>query len=404
MNRYKYKAINRRGRPIHGVMSAVNEIDLHSQLQTAGYELLQCSLMNQKGFLSRFGLTRKVTVRDLIQIFLHLEQMQSAGVPLLSALSDIRDSIEHPTLRDIMTEIHREVSEGKPLSQAMAMHPKAFPNLCVSLVSSGEETGDMTAIYRQLIKYLKWVDQMQSKVRKATRYPMIVTGVVLVMVIVMMAVVVPQIVGFIRSQNQDPPIYTTALIATSDFFVSYWWAILLLPIITIGLINFLRRTSEDVAYKIDLLILNLPVMGPLIRKINIARFAQTFGALFAGGIDILRALEAAQQTVTNRALAEALDDVRQKVKAGAPLSQAFVATGEFPTMVVRMMKVGEESGNLTAVLDQVAEFYTNDVDEAIQGLIAMIEPFLTAFMGGMILWIAVAVFGPIYSSFENLDI
>ena len=144
-------------------------------------------------------------------------------------------------------------------------------------------------------------------------------------------------------------------------------------------------------------------MGPLIRKINIARFAQTFGALFASGIDILKCLESARSTVTNLAIAEALESSQELVKAGSPLSEAFNASGEFPSLVIRMLRIGEESGNLTVVLDQVAEFYTNDVDEAVQGLITMIEPLLTGILGIMILWIAVAVFGPIYSSFEDMD-
>jgi len=334
---------------------------------------------------------------------MHMEQMQSAGVPLLDTLGDIRDTTEHDQLRDMMSEIFRDVSDGSSLSEAMARHPKTFNNLYISLIGSGEETGDLTSSYRQLVKYLKWVDQMQAKVRKATRYPIVVTVVVLITITIMMTVVVPQIVGFLRNLDQDIPWYTTALMSTSDFFVEYWWAILISPVFLFIIYKALRSSSEEIAYRFDLWTLNMPVFGTLIRKINIARFAQTFGALFASGIDVLRGLEAARKTVNNLAIIDALEGVQEQVHAGSPLSEAFNASGEFPSMVIRMLKVGEESGNLTVVLDQVAEFYTNDVDEAIQGLIAMIEPFLTVFLGGMIMWIAVAVFGPIYSSFENID-
>jgi type IV pilus assembly protein PilC len=209
--------------------------------------------------------------------------------------------------------------------------------------------------------------------------------------------------GFIRYLDQELPIYTTSLIATSDFFVEYWWAVLIVIVAIPVILIALRRSSKDMAYRIDLMLLNVWIAGPLIRKISIARFAQTFGALYASGIEILKALESSRRTVNNLALSEALMGVIEQVQTGSPLSEAFNASGEFPSMVVRMLKVGEESGNLTVVLDQVSEFYTNDVDEAIQGLIAMIEPLLTVILGGMILWIAVAVFGPIYSSFENMD-
>jgi len=200
------------------VIAAASETDLYYQLQKAGMELVQCApLVKKKGALSSVGLLSRVKVRDLIQIFLHLEQMQSAGIPLLEALNDIRDTSDNNYLRDILTEIYRDVSEGSSLSEAMSRHPKVFTSLYISLVGSGEETGDMASAYRQLIKYLKWLGAMQTKVRKATRYPMILLAVVILTIVVMMGYVVPQIVGFIENLDQVLPFYTTALMATSTF-------------------------------------------------------------------------------------------------------------------------------------------------------------------------------------------
>lgn len=386
---------------MRGVISAANEVDLYNQLQSAGLELVQCASINKKKSAS--FLAKKVQIRDMIQLFMHMEQMQSAGVPLLEALGDIRDTTDHDGLRDILSEVHRDVSEGSSLSEALARHPKLFNNLYVSLIASGEETGDLTSSYLHLVKYLKWVDEMQSKVRKATRYPIILVCVVLLTILVMMGYVVPQIVGFIKFLDQKLPFYTTALIATSEFFQAYWWAVLATPIILVVIFKVLRKSSDRFAFETDRLLLEMPIAGPLVRKISIARFSQTFGALFASGIDVMSGLRNARQTVKNLALIDALEGVEMQVAAGSPMSEAFNASGEFPSMVIRMIKVGEESGNLTPVLDQVSEFYTKDVDEAVQGLIAMIEPLLTMFLGVMILWIAVAVFGPIYGSFENMD-
>lgn len=329
--------------------------------------------------------------------------MQGSGVPLLDALADIRDTTDNDYMRDIMSEVYRDVSEGNALSEALAKHPRIFKSLYISLVASGEETGDMSAAYKQLVKYLKWLDEMTRKVKKATRYPIILLFVVVLAVVVMMGFVVPQIVGFLKNIEMELPFLTIALIETSNFFQKWWWLVLSVPIVVVALMLSLRRMSESFAYRIDAIVLNTPIMGRLVRKINIARFAQTFGALFASGIDIIKALKSARRTVGNIALAEALDSVQQYVQSGSPLSEALNASGEFPSMVVRMVKVGEESGNLTEVLDQVAEFYTEDVDDEVQSLITMIEPFLTVVLGGMILWIALGVFGPIYSSFENID-
>lgn len=405
--------MNAKGRYICGVISAASEGDLYAQLQSAGLELINCKLLSQKKRGGSLTLS-KVKVRDLIQFFVHMEQMQNAGVPLLDALGDIRDTTENDRLRDIMSEVHRNVSDGSSLSESLAKHPKVFKNIYIALIKAGEDTGDLTSVYRQLVKYLKWVDEMQSKVRKATRYPMIVTGVVLITVVVMMGIVVPQIVGFLRNMEIEMPFYTKALIATSDFFATPLFTlfgipffgglvVLLTPILIFALLKALVKTSDDFAYRVDLMILNTPVFGPLIRKITIARYAQTFGALFASGIDVVNALKSARKTVTNKAMIDALETVEAHVQAGSPLSESFNACGEFPSMVVRMLKIGEESGNLSHVLEQVSEFYTKDVDEAVQGLITMIEPALTGILGGMILWIAAGVFGPIYGSFSEID-
>lgn len=401
MEKYKYRALNAKGRPIKGVLGAVNENDLFNQLQAAGLDLVSATPLSKKKSKNHF-MTR-VQVRDLIQLFIHLDQMDGAGVPLLDALADIRDTTENTALRDAMSEIYRDVSEGSTLSEAMEKHPKIFHNLYVSLIAAGEETGKMSSSYRQLVKYLKWVDEMQRRVRKATRYPMILLVVVLAAVTIMMGFVVPQIVEFIRNMEFELPFATTSLIATSDFFQAYWWAVVAVPVALTFAFIALRKSSEGMAYKIDNMILNAPVMGVLIRKINIARFCQTFGALYAAGLPILHSIKSATGTVSNLALKEALESIQSLVKTGSPLSEAFNGSGEFPSMVVRMLKVGEDSGNLTVVLEQVSDFYTADVDEEVQKLIAMIEPSLTMVLGGMILWIAVGVFGPIYNSFENMQ-
>ena len=401
MEKFKYRAVNASGSSVRGVLTAANEGDLYKQLQDAGLDLINCSqIKKRKGV---FALGGKIEIRDLIQFFLHLQQMQGAGIPLLDSLADIRDSSDNDKFRDVISEMYREVSEGSSFSEAMERQPKAFNNLHVSIMGAGEENGDIKSSCAQLIVYLKWVDAMQTRVRKATRYPMILLAAVLLTVVVMMAFVVPQIVGFIRNMDMELPAATKSLIVVSDFFVQYWMYALGLPILLVIFLVVMNRVSEPFRYRVHAIMLKLPIMGELIRKINIARFAQTFGALFSGGIDILKSLDAASLTVGNMVLRDSLVQVKEYVKEGDPLSQALNKTGEFPSMVVRMLKVGEESGNLTVVLDQVAEFYTSDVDEEVQKVISMIEPSLTAILGGMILWIAVGVFGPIYSSFENID-
>lgn len=403
MEKYKYRAISDAGRPVRGVLTAANESDLFNQLQSAGMELVDCSVISKKKNIVSDLFGKKITIRDLIQFFINIRQMQAAGIPILDTLADIRDTADNDKFRDVVSELYRDLSEGSSLSEAMGKHPSVFNNLHVSLIAAGEENGDIKESCSQLVTFLKWVDAMQVRVRKATRYPMVLAGAVILTVVVMMAFVVPQIVGFISTLDQDLPFATVSLMAVSDFFTEFWLYILIIPVALVVFIIVAVRSSDSFAYKLDKFYLNLPIAGELIRKIDISRFSQTFGALFKGGIDVLKALESASNTVGNKVIKEALENVGQYVKEGEPLSASLNKSGEFPSMVVRMVRVGEESGNLSEVLDQVAEFYTQDVDEEVEKVVAMIEPSLTAILGGMILWIAVGVFGPIYSSFENID-
>jgi type IV pilus assembly protein PilC len=321
----------------------------------------------------------------------------------MDGLSDVRDTTDSPRLRDVMSDVYREVAEGNSFSNALSRHPTIFEKIFVSLIASGEETGNLGNSFAQVIRHLKWTDAMRSKIKKATRYPIILMVVVTGVIIVMMGYVVPQVVGFLKDIGKTLPPITTALIATSDFFASYALYIVAVLVITYLLLRIGRAMSEGFRYYTDYLALNMPVMGPLIRKIALSQFCQTFGILFSSGLEILKCLDAAKLTAGNAVMVDALSSVRERVQEGLPLSVAMTRSGEFPSLVTRMVKVGEESGNLTGVLDQVTEFYDKDVNEAIDAMITMIEPTLTVLLGGMILWIAAAVFGPIYDSLGDMS-
>ena len=222
------------GKPVRGVLTAANEQDLFAQLQDAGLELINCSNMSaKKSLLGGLG-GKKVKVRDLMQFFMNLRQMQAAGIPLLDCMADMRDTADNDKFRDVISEIYRELSEGSSFSESLASHPRVFSDLHVSLVASGEENGDIQGSCQQLVKYLKWVDSMQSMVRKATRYPMFLAFAVVATVVIMMAFVVPQIVGFISTLDQELPLATRSLMATSDFFVANWMNVIIFLVVIIG--------------------------------------------------------------------------------------------------------------------------------------------------------------------------
>lgn len=404
MPKYNYRALNKSGRPVRGSLSAANETDLFQQLQEGGFELIDCKEVGKKTNKFKIFGSRGVKTRDLIQLFVHLEQLQKAGVPLLDGLADIRDTTESAKLRDVSAEIHREVSEGSSLSEAMAHHPSVFDNIFISLIAAGEETGNLINSFAQVVKHLKWQDAMSSKIKKATRYPKILMVVVVGVISVMMGYVVPEVTGFLENIDQELPPITLALMATSAFIVSKGLYLLIGAVVAYAIFKILRGVSESFKYQTDYLALRVPVLGPLFQKIALSLFCQTFSVLFNSGLEVLKCLDAASSTSTNLVMRQALDTVQSQVREGNPISKSMETTGEFPVMVVRMVNIGEESGNLSGVLDQVAEFYDKDVNEAVDGMIQMIEPMLTVVLGAIILWIVAAVFGPIYNSFGDIGI
>lgn len=400
MPEYAYRAVNPAGRQLRGALAAANESGLEQALAALGLELIDCRVISGRRGRGRGWRRGRVTSQDLIAFCVHLEQLQRAGVPLLEGLADIRDSAETGRLRDLAAAIHRDVSEGVALSAALGRHPRVFGNLFTALVAAAEQTGRLADSFQQLIRHLKWAAAMSAKVRKATRYPAVVACVVIGVTIFMMAGVVPQVVDFLTANNQDLPVWTTALIATSGFVQAFWPLLLGLPVLAIGLVQGLARHSPAFARRVDHLLLGLPLLGPILRKIALARFAQIFAVMFQSGIDVLTCLDAGRKVVGNRVLAEALALVGEQVRSGRALSAAMAASGEFPSRVVRMVRIGEDTGKLATTLDQVAEFYDQDVDQSIDAMIALIEPALTAILGLVMAWIALAVFGPIY---DNLD-
>ena len=397
---YKYKALNQTGRRVTGQLSANNEADLYQRLKQINLELL--SAAEEKGKRGSGLFAPKVGNRELVQMCLHLQQLSAAGVSLMEGLADVRDSTDHRRLRDLMAEVFEDVSAGQSLSEAYGRHPRVFGNVFQSLIGAGEASGNLTESFTQLIKHLNWIDKVNAKIKKATRYPMFMLLVMAALFMFMMTIVVPQVVKFLTSLGQKLPIVTTALIATSNFVMGYWWAIVGVPVALYIFFKIMIRTSEAFAYAVDLYSLRMPVIGELIRKLSLSRFAHFFATMFQSGVPILTCLDTAGRVVGNRCLEKSLKTVRTGVEDGNALSMGLRNTGEFPNLVVRLVKIGEDSGNLGETLNNVTDFYDRDVDESVESLVGMIEPTLTAFSGIMIAWIVVAVVGPIYDAISKM--
>lgn len=401
MPSFSYKAVDKLGRFAMGQVDALNEVDLEIRLERMGLDLITFRPATRSTSLFN---RNKVTNQDLVMFCFQLEQLSSAGVPLLECLVDLRESSNNPYFQKVLGAISAEVEGGKMLSQALAEHPAVFSDVFVSLIDAGERTGQLSVVLGNLFNTIRWQDELMSQTKKLLAYPAFVAVVVLLAVVFLMIYVVPQMVSFLRNMGQELPLNTQILIAMSNAFVSYWWLILGLPVAAVLALAATIRTNPAARYRFDMFKLNIPVTGPILHKIIMARFARYFALMYQTGIPILDAIKICENIVGNRVVADALTRVHTQINAGDAMSESFRNAGLFPQLVVRMIKMGESTGALDKSLLNISYFYDRDVNDSMQKMLKMIEPALTVLLGGILAFIMFSVLGPVYDSFSKLKI
>jgi len=397
---HTYKAVDSRGRLRTSQMDAINLVDLELRLKRMGLDLVVGGpAKQQSGFIGT-----KVKRSDLINFCFHLEQMTRAGVLLTDGLADFRDSVENSRMREIISGMTESIQGGQSMSQSMNQYPAVFDPVFRALIRAGEETGKLPEVLLNLGDKLRWEDELAAQTKKVITYPIFLAVIVIGVVFFLMVYLVPQMVGFIRNMGQSLPLHTRALMALSGFFVSYWWAIIALPILVAGTLSYLARTNPAVRYRLDALVLKLPWLGVILRKIILSRFASVFAMMYASGITVTESIRSAEETAGNRWIQEGLRLAGQQIAEGKTVTQAFQDVGIFPPLVVRMLRVGENTGRLDAALANVSYFYTREVREGIARLQVLIEPALTITLGIIMGWVMLSVLGPIYDTISKLKI
>ena len=401
MPTFNYKAVDQIGHSAQGQIDALNEIDLEIRLERIGLDLI--TFRREKKSSSAFA-RKKVSLKDLVMFCFQLEQLTSAGVPLLEGLNDLRDSSPNPHFQKVIGALVSEVEGGKMLSQALAEHPEVFSNVFVSLVGAGEQTGKLPEVFENLSSTLKWQDELISQTKRLLAYPLFVMAVVFAAVAFLMTYLVPQIAGFLLNMGLELPLQTRILIAISKIFVNYWWLILSAPILLVIGIMIMVKQSPEARYRFDYIKLHIPVIGDILQKIILARFARYFALMYQTGIPILDAIKTCEDIVDNRVVADALNRAHSQINAGDSMSESFKNAGLFPPLVVRMIKVGENTGGLDKSLQKISYFYDRDVNESIQKMLSLLEPALTVVLGLILGAIMISVLGPVYDSFSKLKI
>ena len=389
---YSYRAMDDLGKTHKGLQDAANQVDLELRLKRSGLDLIDAKLDRSKSGMGG----RKIKRTELITFFFNLEQLTRAGVPLLESLADLRDTMNDPHFREIIANLVESIEGGKKLSQAMAQHPDAFDKIFISLTFAGEESGRLPEVFQHITESLKWQDEMSSHAKTILLLPAVVGTVVAGVTFFLMIYLVPQLVSFIKGMGQEIPIQTRILIATSSFFVNYWYVLLSVPVILPIAGKLIITSSPEMRFKFDQLKLDMWVTGPILRKIILARFANTFAMMYGSGITILDCISNSRDVVNNLAVAKSLEDVTHEIESGKNLTQSFQNTGMFPPLVIRMLKVGEATGSLDKALLNVSYFYDRDVKNSIKKVQTMIEPTMTIVLGALLGWVMLSVLSPIY--------
>lgn len=395
---FAYKAVTSDGRQVRGEMDAVNLVDLELRLKRMEMDFINGHALKGRGQFGRQPIPR----RELINFCFHLEQLTRAGVPILSGLADLRDSTEHARFREVVAGLVESIEGGRNLSDAAQEYPGVFDNVFCALLRAGETSGNLSHVLREISDNIKRDDELAAFGRKAVIYPAFVLTFVAIATGVALTVLVPQLSTLFQMAGKELPLATRVLIGASDIFVDYWWAILAV-IIASGLsLQLALRSSLRFRRRWDLLTLNLPLIGDIRRKVMLARFSGLFSMMYGAGIPIVEALKSAEAAAGNVVISEGLREVGARIGEGRNVSGAFAAVPLFPPLVVRMLRVGENTGALDEALGNVAYFYDRDVRESVERLQAVTEPLLMVLVASLLLGIAIAVLGPVYDIITQL--
>jgi len=398
---FQYKAIDADGKFITGNLDAGNGSDLELRLEKMEMDLVTFKQKDPGADL--FG-RNKIGRRDLINFAFYLEQLTRAGVPILEGLADLRDGEENPTFRDIVTGLIEAIEGGNSFSQALALYPKIFDEVFVSLIRVGERTGKMSEVLVDITETLKWQDELLAKATKIMTYPAVIGTLVMSVIMFMMIFIVPDIMDAIVGLGGAIPLETRMLMATSHFLVNYWYLVISAPFVIFFGLGHVYKTNSKARFKLDGLLLKIWILGPVNEKIKVSRFTRYFALMFASGITVLDAINLSKAVVSNVVLEDGIERAWQQISEGSSISEAFKNIGIFPPLVVRMLRVGESSGQMDKSLNNVSYFFDRDINDSIEKLEPVLQTALMASIGLVVMWLALSVLGPIYDTISSIDL
>lgn len=389
---FVWEGVDRHGKRVKGEMSGKNDALVKAMLRRQGVNPLKVK-KKPKSLFSKGG---KITTKDITVFSRQLATMMSSGVPLVQSFEIVGRGHENAAMQDLILAIKGDVEAGTALNEALAKHPLQFNELYVNLVTAGEQSGILEEILHKLATYMEKTEALKSKIKGALFYPTAVIVVAFVITCILMIFVIPQFQEMFNNFGADLPALTAIVIRMSNWFVNYWWLLFgVIAITVIGLIQ-LKQRSMRFAHFIDRLSLKIPVIGEILEKSAIARFTRTLSTMFAAGTPLVEAMSSVAGACGNIVFYDATLKMRDEISTGTQLQVSMRDTNLFPNMVVQMVAIGEESGALDEMLGKVADWYEQEIDDAVEALTSLLEPLIMAVLGVIIGGLVIAMYLPIF--------
>ncbi len=399
---YAYKGLTAHGQGVSGVIDAESPRDAHVSLRRRGIfptqiteERVAATAPATHTTVRVAALFERVSAPELALLTRQLATLAGAGLPLVESLSTLIEQLEHPVLKRTLSHVRQQVREGRSLADALRSHPRIFSEIYVNMVRAGEESGALEIVLSRLADYTEGQARLLRSVQSALTYPLLMMLVAGAILLFLLAYVVPQITRLFSDTGQVLPVMTRILLGVSSFLAVYWWGPLLF--VGLGILGGMRlvRTTRGREWY-DRVLLGLPWVGRLLQRVSVARFARTLSTLLASGVPILTALHIVKALMSNSLLRRAVEEARTSVQAGEGLATPLKRSGLFPALLIQMVAVGERSGELETMLARAADAYDEEVAIALSRLTSLLEPLTILVMGGVVLYIVLAILLPIF--------
>ncbi|OPX43030.1 type II secretion system protein F [Ruminiclostridium hungatei] len=401
---YEFKARNIEDKILEGRSKFSSKESLAEQLELKGYILVEAKELNAFTDISQISIFKqRVKVKDLAIFCRQFAIILEAGVPIATALDVLKEQTTNITLRDCISDIYEDIQKGTALSVSMKKHDNLFPEILIYMVESGELSGMLDKTFSRMAEHFEKENRLHQKIKSAMTYPAIVLLVAVAVIFVLMVNVVPSFSSILGGFGVEVPIFTKVLISISSFFQSFWW--LMIGILLGAVAGFSRyRKTDSGRHLFGNLAIKLPIVKQVTRNVITARFSRTMGTLMASGVLIIQALEVVQKLLGNIIIEEKIDLVIEDIKQGKGLSQPLAAMKYFPPMMVSMIRIGEESGNLDYSLDKAADFFDEEVETSVQQLTSLIEPIIVIFLAVIVAFVILSILYPMMSIYQNMSV